>query len=66
MRGDLRGGEQRLRLSGIYDALGLRGDYHGFFGENVALEALRRLSAFRAFEDELRAAVDSLGRHDPS
>ena len=49
----------------IYDTLGLRGtrgDYHRFFGENIALDSLRRLSAFRQFEDELRDAVESLGR----
>jgi len=49
----------------IYDTLelrGTRGDYHRFFGENIALDNLCRLSAFRQFEDELRDAVESLGR----
>lgn len=55
--------DPKRTLSGIYAALGLRGEYHAFFGENVALEALRRLPAFRAFEGELRAAIDSLARH---
>jgi hypothetical protein len=60
--------DPKRTLSNIHDALGLRGavgEYYGFLGENVSLEALRRLSAFRDFEDELRAAVDSLGRRAP-
>ena len=38
---------------------------YGFFGANIALDRLRRLPAFRCFEDELSAAVKSLGRRDP-
>jgi hypothetical protein len=60
--------DPKRTLSRIYEALrirGARGDYYRFFGENVALDNLRRLSAFRRFEDELRAAVEALGRADP-
>jgi hypothetical protein len=57
--------DPKRTLSRIYDALrirGSRGDYNRFFGENIALDSLRRLSAFRRFEDELRGAVEVLGR----
>jgi hypothetical protein len=57
--------DPKRTLSRIYDALqirGARGDYYRFFGENVEIERLRRLTAFRQFEDELRAAVETLGR----
>jgi len=57
--------DPKRTLSRIHDELGLRGpigDYYGFFGENVALDRLRRLEAFRTFEDELRGAVESLAR----
>lgn len=60
--------EPKRTLSRIYEALripGSRGDYYRFFGENVALDSLRRLSAFRRFEDELRRAVEALGRARP-
>ncbi len=57
--------DPKRTLSGIYDTLkigGARGDYYRFFGENVGIERLRRLTAFRQFEDELRDAVEALGR----
>jgi hypothetical protein len=57
--------EPKRTLSRIYDALkigGAKGDYYRFFGENVGLDRLRRLAAFRQFEDELRGAVEALGR----
>lgn len=57
--------DPKRTLSRIHDELGLRGpigDYYGFFGENVALDRLRRLEAFRTFEDELRSAVALLVR----
>lgn len=60
--------DPKRTLSRIYDALRLRGpsgDYYRFFGENVALDSLRRLPAFRRFEDELRAAVEVVGRARP-
>jgi hypothetical protein len=34
---------------------------YGFFGEQVSLEKLRRLSAFREFEAELTQLVQSFG-----
>jgi hypothetical protein len=40
-------------------------NYYMFFGEQVSLEKLRRLSAFREFEDELTQLVQSFG-HEPS
>jgi hypothetical protein len=42
----------------------LNRDY-GFFGANIALDSLRRLPAFRRFEDELRVAVQLLGHGAP-
>jgi hypothetical protein len=57
--------DPKRTLSRIYETLnigGARGDYYRFFGENVGLEGLRRLAAFRQFEDELREAVEALGR----
>ena len=57
--------DPKRTLARIYAALkivGQSGDYYRFFGENVGLERLRRLAAFRQFEDELLGAVEALGR----
>jgi hypothetical protein len=57
--------DPKRTLARIYDVLkigGPKGDYYRFFGENVALDRLRSLAAFRQFEDELRGAVEALRR----
>lgn len=57
-------GDPKQALLQICDELGLRGglgDYYQFFGENVDLACLRRLPAFRRFEEEMKAAVLALG-----
>ena len=51
LRKILKDGDARIPLNEAYRA----------FGENVRLEKLRSLSAFRTFEDELEQALKALG-----
>ncbi len=63
------GSDPKQTLKQVYKELrlaGAIGEYYGFFGQNIVIDSLRRLPAFRRFEDELKLGVESLGRRDSS
>jgi hypothetical protein len=51
-----------LQSMGVVPGRGFEG-YEALLGDHVRLESLQRLSAFREFESNLRAAVELLARH---
>lgn len=55
--------DPKQSLRAVLSSIGMKSleDVYSFFGNNVALDALRRLSAFRRLEDELCAAVREVG-----
>ena len=55
--------DPKQSLRAVLSNIGMKGpeDVYSYFGNNVDLDTLRRLPAFRRFEDELSTAVRELG-----